>query len=108
MKQRHSRFRHAYKLMKTTAWRARSGDVVASGNASYSEVFNMGPGSLYYSGANGRIIVTPSQDGSIYLNPATGAQLVLCCWCASCVGLETLVTAAHGIVTELACAVGAA
>ena len=60
---------------------------MASGNASYSEVFNMGPGSLYYSGANGRIIVTPSQDGSIYLNPATGARQVPCYRRACCVSL---------------------
>ncbi len=48
--------------------------MVATGNASYTELFNMGPGSLYFSGANGRVMVTQSQDGTTYLNPATGAQ----------------------------------
>ncbi len=48
--------------------------MVASGNASYTEMFNTGPGSLYFSGPNGRVIVTQSQDGNTFLNPATGAQ----------------------------------
>ena len=52
----------------------RSGDVVATGNASYTELFNMGPGGLYFSGATGRVMVTQSQDGTTYLNPGTGAQ----------------------------------
>ena len=47
--------------------------MVASGNASYTEMFNTGPGSLYFSGPNGRVIVTQSQDGNTFLNPATGA-----------------------------------
>lgn len=49
--------------------------MVASGNASYTEMFNTGPGSLYFSGPNGRVIVTQSQDGNTFLNPATGAWL---------------------------------
>ena len=48
--------------------------MVATGNASYTELFNMGPGGLYFSGATGRVMVTQSQDGTTYLNPGTGAQ----------------------------------
>ena len=47
---------------------------MATGNASYTELFNTGPGSLYFSGATGRVMVTQSQDGNTYLNPGTGAQ----------------------------------